>query len=101
MAGNTLRIEVTAEDIKNGIPEGGDTCPVALAVKRTTNATSVWVEPSIALVCYSLGMGGGCGFNAQFRLPKRMVEWIDAFDDGRPVEPTYMTVVLRDVSYLL
>lgn len=33
---STLKIEVTEEDIKNGIPCDGDHCPIALAVKRLT-----------------------------------------------------------------
>jgi hypothetical protein len=95
-----LRLMITAEDIACGVRESYESCPVALALKRQTGATWARVEPERAHASYGLDMGGGCGWIAEMRLPPRMVEWVDDFDDGRDVKPTYLTVVPR-VDYRL
>jgi hypothetical protein len=37
---NTLHVEVTQDDIKNGIRRNSDCCPIALALRRASGGTN-------------------------------------------------------------
>jgi hypothetical protein len=76
-----MKIEVTAEDIKNGIRTLKCDCPVALALKRAglrepiVNCDKVFFFPKLHSP-------------QDIRpLPKKVTAFIRKFDDNRPVQP--------------
>lgn len=97
----STRIVVSAADIAAGVRESFDACPVALAVMRATGANWIRVSPQFGHVRFGMDMGGGCGWSARGNLLPRMVDWVDAFDDGQDVRPTFMQLVWQDVEYRL
>jgi len=90
------RIVVSAADIAAGARESYESCPLALAIKRHTGATWARVDPSLGRITFGLDAGGGTGWEARATLPPRMVTWVDAFDDGAEVAPTYLQMVWHD-----
>jgi hypothetical protein len=77
-----LKIEVTAEDIQNGMPGWCGKCPVALAVRR---ALGGFVKREVASV--------GVSYAAVYvdsrihMLPSDARMFVQNFDEGEPVEP--------------
>ena len=74
-----MKIEVTQEDIANGIKNSCINCPVARALNRVgfRNAN---VGYNKGWEHYGLSM-------KFFRVPKELSSFIDKFDRGLPVEP--------------
>jgi len=72
-----MRIEVTAEDIKNGVFTDCRSCPVALALDRHTG--DWWSVGTSTATRIETG--------ARFLLPPSACRWIHNFDCGDPVEP--------------
>lgn len=82
-----LVIEVSAEDIANGIPTAACSCPVALAVHRllgpgevtvTADAHGAWIEAD----------------GSTWVLLDPGHRFIELFDDGLPVQPGTFTATL-------
>lgn len=77
-----LRVEVTAEDIAQGVRNQAFECPVACALTRSgLDHPSAW--PS--RVYY--GPFDAPNGRLTAKLPEEAAAFIAAFDDGRPVEP--------------
>lgn len=77
------KIHVTADDIAKGRPASKASCPIALAIKRETNLTSVNVNRK----SWSIQ-----GFNR--RLGTTAIRFIDDFDSHDTVQPfTFITEV--------
>lgn len=71
-----MKIQVTQEDINNGMRRNGNKCPVTLAIKRATG---------IALVSSGLTI---CVYGRRELIPPVAVtEFIEQFDAGNPVSP--------------
>lgn len=78
-----MRIEVTQEDINNGRRKSCNACPVALAVKRATQAREVSIHEQV-------GYFAASSFVTHmdvFDLPSEAIEFIDNFDYGNSVRP--------------
>jgi len=84
-----LHVDVTADDIATG-GHDSDTCPIARALLRLDEVAEVYVHQDLITVwpttCDS-GLDGFC------RVAK---EFIEAFDDGRPVAPFSFDLELED-----
>lgn len=78
-------IDVTQEDIDQGLPNQPDRCPIALALQRRfPDATSITVWPSDVHV----HEGAGADFSCQDFYPSdRAFRFINAFDAGTKVVP--------------
>lgn len=73
-----MRIQVTAEDIANGIPYECEACPVALALKKH----SPNVDADIIVDADNIWWG-----EAAYSTPEEVVSFITNFDKGDAVEP--------------
>lgn len=73
---NTLRVEVTAEDIALGKPGDPFSCPVALAVRRASGVVNVGVGRLTARVRDTV-----------YNLPHYVTDWIDAYDISLVAQP--------------
>ena len=71
-----MLIEVTQEDIDNGVPLQGDRCPVAHAIRRAMKTS--WASVGDGEICFS---------NRTISTPLEVDEFIDSFDNGFHVEP--------------
>ena len=76
-----FEVEVTQEDIDQGVRKDNCNCPVALAVKRATGREDV----SVARNTIALGR------DVIFRV-KKICDFVFDFDEGKPVEPFTFTV---------
>lgn len=76
----TLTVDVTQDDIDNGEPVNGNHCAVALALIRATGDPYV----SCGIATASWYVGGDVKYVC---LPTKATDFIDAFDEGEPVEP--------------
>lgn len=72
----TLIIEVTAEDIKNGVPEKACSCPIALAIDRAIPGARAEVFGMEAFIC-----------GVPVCLPVICKLFVELFDSGGPVYP--------------
>lgn len=91
-----LEIQVTAQDIKEGIPLSATRCPIARALRRVTG--KIWaVHPSFnglrahALVLYGDGP-------QPYDLPKTAARFITRFD--KSLNPPPFKFNLRNVLFL-
>jgi hypothetical protein len=80
-----ITIDVTADDIANGVRGRCSTCPVALAVRRVPGLEKWEVG----------GMSAFYGASS-FPLPCAASRFIMDFDGGRPVEPFSFEVDVPD-----
>lgn len=84
----TVTIDVTAEDIRSGVPHKCFDCPVALAMLQATGS--------------HYHVGGSCarkwndGNSKPVRLPREAVLFIEDLDLGRPVAPFSFTIDLPE-----
>ena len=100
----TFKINVTAEDIKNGECGNSEKCPVAIACKRAVglpcrvntnvqddSGDDCWSEESGRTrdlsrfknrITFKLGNS-----NIQFKMPKGVAPWVNNFDDEKTVKP--------------
>lgn len=74
-----MKIDVTAEDIDNGVPGECGRCPVALAIARKLGlvGAGIRVGPSAVRI----------RFDGARDLPAVARVFVEAFDWDRPVEP--------------
>jgi hypothetical protein len=70
-----MRIKVTQEDIDCGHRGDSQRCPIAQGIRRLRNPQHVevcdWIEID----------------NDNYEAPAEVIEFIVAFDEGKPVEP--------------
>lgn len=85
---DTLKINVTAEDIAEGIPGNCANCPIALAALRAIVALGfdayVTVDKYLKVYANPIGIK-----LAQFQLPARALDFIVAFDSRVKTSPNY------------
>ncbi len=85
---DSYEISVTAEDIARGKRGSCGECPIALAVARALGkATDVKVTCVFAYIRHNLRDA-----TTVYALPGKATRFIDAFDDGEPVEPFTFTM---------
>ncbi len=75
-----MRIYVTAEHIKKGMPLDGDHCPVALAIKEHTARNVRVTEDEIKVS------------RKKMPSPKSVLEFVYDYDEGSPVKPFYFNL---------
>lgn len=83
-----FKIEVTQEDIENGVPCKSLYCPIALAVSRKLG---IPVYIGIYTVCAE--------HNDLAKLPYKATKWITQFDIGRKVEPFSFDLDVMTIPY--
>lgn len=77
-----MRIDVTAEDIANGVPRSCDSCPVALAISRVAGKGVINVGTTSFRFYtdhYPLTIGGS--------FPEKVSKFILRFDGHKKVQP--------------
>ena len=80
-------IDVTEEDIKEGLPRSRGFCPIALATMRAfSDADKALINPD------SFEVIKGRRVIASADLPDEAVDFIDAFDGNVPVKPIRFTL---------
>lgn len=77
-----MKIEVTQKDIDNGVQGECQSCPIALAFKRTSNSKRVYVNTKSIDVCHR----GNQGVKT-YELPKKAQTFVKRFDRQEPVKP--------------
>lgn len=81
--GKSMIINVTQEDIENGIRHSCFSCPIALAVKRETGCNCSVESANFHLKARIFMMGS---YEAYFP-GKEAEDFINNFDGGKPVKP--------------
>ena len=81
-----MKIQVTEEDIKNGVRHFCSSCPVALAIKKLYPAET-WVSVSARRVVIE---------ETSYDLPEVAITFIQMFDKGQKVEPITFDLPLPD-----
>lgn len=96
MAGlNEITINVTWEDIENGIPGTPVYCPIAQAAKREMIGCTNFAVGSF--IMWVMGLDRRY---LEFALPPEATMFIEAFDTGRDVEPFKFTArKVDDLAY--
>lgn len=84
-----LHIEVTPEDIEDGMPGFGSSCPVALALRRSLDAYASYDGAES-----SVGEGALYVCHRPHPLPPLVQDFVRRFDAGRSVEPLSFDVEL-------
>lgn len=82
-----VRVDVTADDIKNGRRSSAPGCPVALALRRLGYNTP---HVSGRDVCINHGLDGNnflAPDHLYVTLPQEVAVFTRAYDDGHAVEP--------------
>ncbi len=82
-----MKIQVTQEDIDRGEPAEAKCCPIALALSRTLNGVSVWVEKEYIVVnpdCHYIAERVPTERNRAVTLPPEAQYFIAEFDDNGP-----------------
>lgn len=74
-------INVTAEHIAKGVRDSCSHCPVALAIREALpHGPGLWVDSAHVTV-------GKSGHWTEVGLPDAVTRFIEAFDQGDPVQP--------------
>lgn len=92
-----LVIEVTADDIAQGVRQDPCRCAIALAVARLTGTPAQEGYLAITDSQVKIGRGAGRWLN-RYRLPYEAEEFIEDFDGGHEVQPFTFTARLRGAS---
>ena len=100
--GRKVTIEVTDDDISEGVPLLMYSCPIALAAKRINLAKVVSVGGHFAYVVSVGGhfvyvRNGYSSYPAIVMLPIEAIDFISAFDSNQPVEPFSFEIEVPDV----
>ena len=79
-----VKVSVTAEDIRVGVPRDQYRCPVARAIKRRLKSHDVsvgtWIFIDVLI---------------DVETPPQVLRWIRAFDEQRPVGPFAFYLVIH------
>lgn len=100
------KIKVTKRHIKNGTPGSWDDCPIGLALIEAYNKEDfddIRVEVGEDSICVELERdkekaANGVTFETHERIsfeinsPKKVCDFVEAFDDGQPVKPIEVTL---------
>lgn len=84
-----LKLNVLPSDIKYGMPDHVDLCPIARAVKRRFRGRGYDVRVTDTVIgLYRKGDNNwfGCPI-AEWPLPEEATEFVHAFDEGAAVDP--------------
>lgn len=73
------KIQITKVNIKKGKPLNVQSCPIALAIKRTLKATNLYVADIIDFTIKNKIYTAG--------LPIKAIDFIEKFDTGHKVKP--------------
>lgn len=77
-----MRIYINKDDIKNGTPGYGYSCPITLAIKRRLKKSDIFVGPY------------GCRIGIKYySLSKKTKIFIENVDRGNIVNPTHVTII--------
>lgn len=87
-----LEIDVTADDILNGVREDALACPVALAAMRATGCGHVMTDGDV------LRIDESGGETMEGNLPDSVAEFVSRFDRGDPVLPFSFGVELEPIQ---
>jgi len=86
-----MKIDITQEDINNGIPRNHECCPVALAIKRCFKTDLVLVNGRRAMFTKfkPMSLTGGAieAYQYEMPLPENVQFFISMFDKGVGVGP--------------
>jgi hypothetical protein len=75
-----MKVRVTRQDIRKGVKESQDSCPVARAIKRITHK-KVYVDPDSIIVYYRRDQ------STFYDTTSEVTDFIELFDDGGKVSP--------------
>lgn len=75
-----MKIEVTAEDIDNGIRTHFLQCPIALAIQRATRDPGWYVSARGTVI-------NNKNAAEEIKLPKKCAQFVTRFDDDKSVKP--------------
>lgn len=89
----TIRIEVTAEDIREGKPKMCSECPVARAISRAFGGAVFAVASNRTFGMHSFALSGPYRIA---RLPKHVESFVRQFDCGESVSPFSFDLTLED-----
>lgn len=91
---NTFKIDVTEQDIQNGIKKDCNKCPIALATVRVLppNYTHIVVE------CDKIEASNR-GVNCYFNLPHKARDFIERFDTDNIVSPISFEIKERSYEF--
>lgn len=93
--GGKLRVEVTQEDIDNGVIASPQNCPIALAVKRELTAQGYhYLGIIVGNMQVQVLYDAYCPV-ARYNLPVEAYNFILAFDNKGTVEPFTMELKRR------
>lgn len=92
-----ITVEVTKKDIKAGVPTNFFSCPLALAISRTT-------KKSVGIAWGSKSYEDPLWYPMLFRdgkwsfihLPMEVMEWMNAFDQKHEVTPMSFALSLGE-----
>lgn len=88
-----MLVRVTKRDIEQGQRETTDDCPVARAIAKREGVLGANVDVAMQYVNWWTAENE---FRA--RLPKRICEWADDFDDGRAMPGATFLLVPKTLS---
>jgi hypothetical protein len=86
----TLKIDITVEDIKNGIRWSWDQCPIALAVKRAVKAEYVHIGDKQVTITKLQSHRP-----LVYQLSDEGAQFYYNFDHGHSVKPTSIILTLK------
>jgi len=89
-------INVSKTDIKKGVAGACSSCPVALAISRVLGRpvrVSIGGNPS-----HYFRFDDSESMTPKFPLPPKVRKFIDAFDQGEPVEPFGFTLFYTEAA---
>lgn len=86
---DTIKVEVTEQDIHDGVKASCSNCPNALAISRVLGPDFTQVTVG-AINTLAINSNGSCAFSS--RLPFGVMKWIADFDSGRKVKPITYTL---------
>jgi len=84
-----IRVEVTQEDIDEGVRRASYKCMMARAIARTVNRVVMVTARSAAI---DEPMGGSATKRLWYELTDTAIRRLKAFDDGEPVKP-FVTII--------
>ena len=84
-----IKVEVTQEDINNGVRQDGDNCPIACALKRLVKSPEVEDDIEFDLD----------GIRYVARIPDKASEFISKFDNAVNVLPFSFEIEAKEKEY--
>ena len=88
----TIKINVTQEDIDKGIQGSCVNCPTGLALQRTFPSSN-YIHVDTVDIEY--GINPESDEFKSVETPQEVIDFIDDFDNGKPVKPFFFELELR------